>query len=72
MRRPPLMHRLLSMGRAPVDAPAPVDGPAATSRAAGEGTPAATGTASGDSAAALAEEVARALDRVLGPHRVSR
>ncbi len=40
--------------------------------AAGEGMPAATGTATGDSAAALAEEVARALDRVLGPHRVSR
>ena len=27
--------------------------------------------ATGDSAAALAEEVARALDRVLGSHRVS-
>ena len=59
-------------GPAPADVPAPADGPAATSRAAGEGTPAAAGTASGDPAAALAEEVARALDRVLGPHRVSR
>ena len=57
---------------APAGASAPVDGPAATSRAAGEGTPAAAGTASRDSAATLAEEVARALDRVLGPHRVSR
>jgi hypothetical protein len=51
------------------------DAPTAASRAAGEG---AAGTAredseaTGDSAAALAEEVARALDRVLGSHRVSR
>ena len=36
------------------------------------GTPDVGGsTATGDSAAALAEEVARALDRVLGSHRVS-
>jgi hypothetical protein len=36
--------------------------------AAGEGTPG----AAGGSSAGLAEEVARALDRVLGPRRVSR
>ncbi len=41
---------------------------AAPGRAAEEDT---TGTAAGDSAAALTEEVARALDRVLGPRRVS-
>lgn len=59
--------------RAAADVPAPANAPHA-SRPAGEG---AAGTvtedpaAAEDSAAALAEEVARALDRVLGSHRVS-
>jgi hypothetical protein len=65
---------------AATDAPAPAGASAPASRAAGEGG---AGTATGDSATAgdsvtagdpaagLAEEVARALDRVLGSHRVS-
>ena len=65
--------------REPADAPvmevsAAADAPAPASRAAGEGaagTVAEDSAATGDSAAALAEEVARALDRVLGSHRVS-
>jgi uncharacterized Zn finger protein (UPF0148 family) len=55
-------------------APPPVGAPAPAIRAAGEGTAGTTtedSAAAGDSAAALAEEVARALDRVLGSHRVS-
>lgn len=60
---------------AAADAPPPADVPSPASRPAGEG---AAGTASEDPGAAedpagaLAEEVARALDRVLGSHRVSR
>jgi hypothetical protein len=56
------------------DASAPATARAAVSRAAGEGgagTAAEDPAATGDSAAALAKEVARALDRVLGSHRVS-
>jgi hypothetical protein len=56
------------------DTPAPVGAPVPASRAAGERTagPATENpAAAGESAAALAEEVARALDRVLGSHRVS-
>jgi hypothetical protein len=50
------------------DAPAPVGATAPASRVPEEGT---AGTATRDSAAVLAEEVARALDRMLGSHRVS-
>jgi hypothetical protein len=56
------------------DVPAPTGAPAPASRSAGEGTAgmaAGDSATGGDSAAALAEEVARALDRVLGSHRVS-
>jgi hypothetical protein len=45
--------------------------PADTAAEGTAGTAAEDPAATGDSAAALAEEVARALDRVLGSHRVS-
>jgi hypothetical protein len=67
-----------SAGTPAADATAAAGARAPAGRAAGEGTaaedPAATGdsAATEDSAAALAGEVARALDRVLGSHRVSR
>jgi uncharacterized Zn finger protein (UPF0148 family) len=70
-----------SAGTPTADATAAAGARAPASRAAGEGTagtaaedPAAIGdsAATEDSAAALAGEVARALDRVLGSHRVSR